>query len=229
MDYEKLKGLYGRLLGLKESMPDPRNSITAILGDDYNMIVYSMAEITGEDYNSYKIPDDQYYTFGGTSRHIHRDAFTRMRQFISYLSTKYNLNDKILEVGSLIGAIENQELRDRCLDLLSARGKFDRVINQATQVLEDTIRTKSGVTGKTGTDLINIVFKDDPADSVLIIDGEPEEHECFAHICRGIMLGFGNLTHHKLVDKFTREDALKFCGFIDVLLKFIESSKKNTK
>ncbi len=229
MDTNKLRGLYGRLLGLKESLPDPRSSISAIIGNDYNMIVDNIAKITGEKYDSYNIPDNQYYSmYGSSEQFINRDAFTRMSQFISYLSQMYNLNEKIIEIGSLIGAIQNQELRERCLDLLTASGKFDRVINQATLVLEDYIRTKSGITGKTGTDLVNTVFKEDPSDSILIIDGEPEEHACFGHICRGIMLGFRNLTHHKLADKFTREDALKFCGFIDVLLKLIDSARKKT-
>lgn len=31
----------------------------------------------------------------------------------------------------------------------------------------------------------------------------------------------------RLMDKFTREDALKFCGFIDVLLKLLDSAKKS--
>ena len=135
-----------------------------------------------------------------------------------------NLDEKIMELGSLINAIENQELKDRCLDLLTARGKFDRVINQATLVLEDTIRQKSGITGKEGVKLVNEAIKDEASSSVLVIEGEPEEQEGMAHICRGIMLSFRNLTHHKLIDKFSREDALKFCSFIDVLLKIVDTA-----
>lgn len=38
--------------------------------------------------------------------------------------------------------IKDQILNRRCSDLLNAPGSFDRVINQATQVLEDRLRTK---------------------------------------------------------------------------------------
>ena len=225
MDYEKLRGAYGRLLGLAESLPDRNSNFGANIADDYNDVVKELSGTTGENLDKFVIPPEAYWK---DREHVNGYYSTKIKQMISYLRYKYNLDERILEIGSLINAVENQELKARCLDLLTARGKFDRVINQATLVLEDAIRTKSGVTGKTGTELVNTVFKDRPDDSILVIDGEPEEHVCFAHICRGIMLGFRNLTHHKLADKFTREDALKFCGFIDVLLKLIDSAKKNT-
>jgi uncharacterized protein (TIGR02391 family) len=232
MDYEKLRSTYGRLMGLLESLPDAKSTFGCyplIVKDDYNMIVDDISKITEENLDSYKIPESQIVKYEGHKPLVSPTSITRIKQFISYLQYKYQLNDKILELGSLINAIENQELRDRCLDLLSARGKFDRVLNQATLVLEGIIRKKSGVTGTEGTKLINEVFKVKPSDSILIIEGEPEEHEGFGHICRGLMLGFRNLTHHKLMDKFSREDALKFCGFIDILLKFVDSAKINKK
>jgi len=36
--------------------------------------------------------------------------------------------------------VRDTELRDRCADLLSARGNYDRVIREATVILEDRIR-----------------------------------------------------------------------------------------
>ncbi|HAJ57554.1 MAG TPA: TIGR02391 family protein [Candidatus Omnitrophica bacterium] len=224
MDYEQLKGIYGRLLGLSESLPDQKSNVQSIIAEDYNLIVDEIAEIIEKDLNSYKIPRNQYF---GDGSYVKSGSATKIRQLISHLRYAYNLDEKILELGSLINAIENQELKDRCLDLLTARSKFDRVINQATLVLEDSIRQKSGITGKEGVKLVNEAIKDNALDSVLVIDGEPEEQEGLAHICRGIMLSFRNLTHHKLVDKFSREDALKFCGFIDILLKIIQSAKKS--
>jgi hypothetical protein len=225
IDYEKLRGLYGRLLGLAESLPEKNLNFGSIIADDYNVIINELAKVTEENLNSYIIPRSEFY--GDNSKYVSGYSATRVRQLISYLRYKYNLDDKIIELGSLINAIENQELKDRCLDLLTAKGKFDRVINQATLVLDDTIGKKSGIDDKEGVKRINDVFKDVPSDSILEIDGEPEEHEGFGHICRGIMIGFRNLTHHKLIDKFSREDALKFCGFIDVLLKYINSANVN--
>lgn len=226
MDFENLKGIYGRLMGLVESLPKSVGHMDAIIGDDYNGIVDELSKAANTNLDSFKIPLNQYSTFN--NRPVVRiQATTRITQLIGYLKYTYNLDEKILEIGSLINAIENKELKERCLDLLSARGKFDRPINQATLVLEDTIRQKSSVSDKEGTKLVNEVFKEDPSQSILVIDGEPEEHQGFGHICRGVMLSFRNLTHHKLIDKFTREDALKFCGFIDVLLKLLDSAKKS--
>lgn len=228
IDYDKLRGLFGRLIGLSESLPDKNSNFASIIADDYNSIVTELSTVTANNLEGYKIPQAQYYIYEQmSSPYVNGAAATRISQLISYLRYTYNLDEKILEIGSLINAIENQELKNRCLDLLTAKGSFDRVINQATQVLEDAIRQKSGITDKHGADLINTVFKENPSESILVIDGESEEHQGFGHICRGIMLGFRNLTHHKLIDKFSREDALKFCGFIDVLLKYINSAKLN--
>ncbi|MBU4602756.1 TIGR02391 family protein [bacterium] len=228
MDYEQLRSLYGRLRGILESLPSGPGNFGKILADDYNTTVDEFSVVIDKKLDSYKIPQDQYFRREGMMQGLVSGyAATKIRQLISYLEYTYNLNEKILELGSLINAIENKELKARCLDLLTASGKFDRVINQATLVLEDTIRQKSGVAGKEGVNLVNEVFKDDPSKSILVIDGELEEHQGFAHICRGIMIGFRNPTHHKLIGKFTREDALKFCGFIDILLKFIDSAKVN--
>jgi len=226
MDYEKLKGLYGRLIGISESLPDRKNEcFQKIIADDFNLVVDELSRITESDLGNYRIPANQYWRSEGSSiMHVNSGTITRIRQLISYLKYTYNLDEKIMELGSLINAIENQELKDRCIDLLSARGKFDRVINQATLVLEDSIRQKSGIIGTEGVKLVNEAIKDNVSNSILIIEGEPEEQEGLSHICRGIMLGFRNLTHHKLIDKFSREDALKFCGFVDILLKIINTA-----
>ena len=227
MDYEKLKSLYGRLIGISESLPDRKgDNFGSLIANDYNSVVDKLSEIIGSNLEDYKIPQSEYWSHDDSSpnKYVNGVSAARIRQLISYLKYTHNLDERIMELGSLINAIENQELKDRCFDLLTARGKFDRVINQATLVLEDTIRQKSGITGKEGVKLVNEAIKDDASDSVLIIEGEPEEQEGLAHICRGIMLGFRNLTHHKLIDKFSREDALKFCGFVDILLKIIDTA-----
>ena len=71
------------------------------------------------------------------------DGFLRLkvqeylRYDFSYLDREIKNNPKDVE-----NYIHDKELRDRCLDLLEAKGKYDRVINQATLVLEDRIRTK---------------------------------------------------------------------------------------
>lgn len=129
------------------------------------------------------------------------------------------------EIGGLFSSLHDATLRERCADLLSASGNFDRVINQATQVLEDRIRQKaSAASSLTGTPLVNAVLKTALNETILKISDDPGEHEGVCHICRGVMLAFRNPTHHTIADKFSREDALKVCAFIDNLLKLVDDA-----
>lgn len=123
--------------------------------------------------------------------------------------------------------IHDPELKDRCEDLILALSKFDRAINQATLVLEDRIRNKAEPTRRLeGVNLINYAFKGDLSKTILKVSDNPDEQDGFTNILRGVMLAFRNLTHHHVVNKFSREDALRVCGFIDVLLGVVDKSVK---
>lgn len=123
--------------------------------------------------------------------------------------------------------IHDKELRDRCLDLLKLDSKFDRVVNQATQVFEDRVRIKAGLNERIqGVELINKVLNADLTKTVIRISNNPDEHEGFCHVARGMMLAFRNPSHHHLTDEVTREEALKLCGFVDVLLSMLEKAEK---
>lgn len=125
--------------------------------------------------------------------------------------------------------IHDKELRDRCLDLLGADSKYDRVINQATQVLEDRVRTKAKLTDRLeGVRLINAALNPDSNKTVLKVSNDPDEQQGFCDMCRGIMLAFRNPTHHYLTDKIMREEAFKVCAFIDTLLPLIERATVST-
>jgi uncharacterized protein (TIGR02391 family) len=224
MDTEKLRKIYGRLVGLRNSLPPSPTNFRKEIGEDFDRIVDEISKLVNEDLGNHKIPSSAYwgreYCDGGIGR-------SKVEQFVSYLEFGYNLSDKVLEIGSLVNTIKDQELKDRCLDLLSAHGKFDRVINQATLILEDKIRKKSGITERLeGVKLINKVLNSDLSKTILKASNEPDEHNGICDTCRGLMLAFRNPTHHHLSDKFTREEALKFCGFIDTLLGIIDSSEK---
>ena len=149
-----------------------------------------------------------------------------MSQLVSYLELGHSVGTQVVEIGSLYNSIRDSQLRDRCSDLLSAPGNFDRVINQATLVLEDRIRKKaSGDNSLTGVQLINQVLKPDPGSSILKVSENRNEHEGICHICRGLMQAFRNPTHHQLIEKFSREDALKVCAFIDDILRMIDEAE----
>jgi hypothetical protein len=109
---------------------------------------------------------------------------------------------------------------------LSAPRNFDRVINQATQVLEDRIRKKAKIKKPlTGPSLVNAAIMADPDKSPIRIAGSREEQEGIGHICRGLMLAFRNPTHHQIADTYSREDALKVCAFIDNVLAAIDAAQ----
>jgi Protein of unknown function (Hypoth_ymh) len=98
------------------------------------------------------------------------------------------VGSEIIEIGSIYNSIQDEQLKALCADLLSAPGNFDRVINQATLVLEDRIRTKSGSrNGAIGVALVNEVIKADPNKSVLKISDDKNEQEGYASILRGVV------------------------------------------
>ena len=123
--------------------------------------------------------------------------------------------------------LHDKELRERCLDLLQASSKFDRVVNQATLVLEDRIRTKASLSEKlVGEGLVNRVLNPDLSKTVLKVSSDSDEHKGFCDICRGIVGAFRNPTHHHLTDTITREEAFKVCAFVDTLLSMLEKATR---
>lgn len=123
--------------------------------------------------------------------------------------------------------LQDEELRERCGDLLAAQANFDRAINQATLVLEDRIRAKSQPTTRlVGENLVGYAFNADLSQTVLQVSTNSDEQRGFTYILRGIVPTFRNLTHHHVTDTFTREEALRVCSFIDVLIRVVDNSTK---
>lgn len=124
--------------------------------------------------------------------------------------------------------IEDQELRSRCQDILMASANFDRPINQATLVLEDRIRKKAQPTQKlVGENLVGYAFNEDIAKTVLrVASNDADDQRGFTQVLRGIVAAFRNKTHHHIINSFSREEAMRVCGFIDVLLRVVDNSVK---
>lgn len=122
--------------------------------------------------------------------------------------------------------IQDAELLSRCGDILLANANFDRPVNQATLVLEDRIRTKAQPPRKlVGESLVGYAFNEDPAKTVLnVSSNDADDQRGFTQILRGVVPAFRNRTHHHLTNTFSREEALRVCGFIDVLLRIVDNS-----
>jgi hypothetical protein len=226
----QLRGAYARAIGLKNAAPTS-GSVPG-LANDLNEIVHLLLPIIGPSASAFAIrPPDCWG--GGRGDRVFCDAAVlqgRLGQLVSYLEHVYNVSENIIELGSLYNSIKDPELKSRCSDLLSAPGNFDRVINQATLVLEDRLRAKSGIDKPlTGVPLVNSVLNADLNKTIIVISQNPEEHEGICHICRGLMLSFRNPTHHQILNKYSREDALKLCAFIDNVLQLIAAAEVRTK
>lgn len=124
--------------------------------------------------------------------------------------------------------IKDPQLRSRCQDILMAPANFDRPINQATLVLEDRIRKKAQFQKKlVGENLVTHAFKEEIPKTVLRVESnDDEDQRGFTQILRGVVAAFRNKTHHHIVNNFSREEAMRVCGFIDVLLRVVDNSVK---
>lgn len=124
--------------------------------------------------------------------------------------------------------IEDQELLDRCRDILLANSNFDRPISQATLVLEHRIRKKAQPTSRlVGENLVGYAFNEDLSKTVLrVASNDNEDQRGFTQFLRGIVPSFRNKTHHHIINNFSRAEAMRVCGFIDVLLRVVDNSVK---
>jgi Protein of unknown function (Hypoth_ymh) len=224
VDRTQLRAAYARLKGLERVIPDGDNVVHGSVGLDFNDICDLLNTLLSEDTSIYRIERSSFYNDG---RYCHSQvAKSKALQLISYLEYVYNVSNHIIEIGSLYNSIQDDEMRRRCSDLLSAPDSFDRVINQATVILEDRIRKKAGVDAPlTGAQLVNQVLNSDLARTVLKLSDDEGEHRGFCDICRGLMAAFRNPTHHQISERFGREEALKVCASIDNILRVIDGAK----
>jgi len=117
--------------------------------------------------------------------------------------------------------IEDRELRDRCRDLLLAKRHYDRVVREATTVLDARLKNLTGIPHMNPVALVGKALSPDPDKAIIVISSEKDMQQGFHGICNGVMLAFRNRAHHSLSNAFTQAEALKFCAFVDALLAVI--------
>lgn len=223
---KKLSPLLGRLGGLKKGLVSSVESTYDFLCD-YNSLVKEISSLLDTDYSSFLAREEAVVGQGPVRRGINRHKIIKEKlyQFVSTMEQIHTLEDNVAPVGKLYTSISDVELKNRCEDILSANDNFDRVINQATLVLENRIRAKANLENSDrGVALVNKALNSDIERSILIVSEDPTEHTGFCDICRGIMTAYRNPTHHFLTE-YSREDALKVCVFIDHLLLLIDNSQ----
>jgi len=128
--------------------------------------------------------------------------------------------------------IKDETLRRRCLDLLNAPGSFDRVVNQATQALEDRLRTRlpfdklcdiiPEAKNQTGETLAHRLLA--PPNPPIIVSDKPEERSAFHKMVVGIMSYLRNPSHHSLNEDTEWSLAWSVVGIVDSLLSELDGS-----
>lgn len=198
------------------------------LGRDVNAVAKQVGDLLGEPTKEFLIPGEAFWDGANKEFCSGDEVANKLNQLVSYLEYTQHVGAEIITIGSIYNSIRDETLKQRCADLLSAPANFDRVINQATLVLEDRIRTKSGSTsGSVGVALVNEVVKGEP--SLLKFSDDKSEQDGYASILRGVVGAYRNPTHHHVLDHITREDALKVCAFIDGLLKIVDGAVVKTQ
>jgi hypothetical protein len=146
------------------------------------------------------------------------------RALSSHPSPRNHRKSVAISDQTIRALIRDQQLYGRCKDLFRAKQHFDRVIREATTLLDDRLKTRTGIQNLSPENLVNRAMNPEPDRAVIEVSSNGAEQAGFHSICKGIMLAFRNKAHHSLSDAFTREDALKFCGFLDTLLSMIDNA-----
>ncbi|MFA5351734.1 MAG: TIGR02391 family protein [Candidatus Gracilibacteria bacterium] len=227
---EKIKSYFSQIKGLRVAA-EAELFDSAELAKQYNFLLEKIISLVDEDLKEeishLKIESQSfgYTSYGGGSEYVKTDVFrSKITQLVYWLENRFAFGDKFAVVGGLIHQIKDSEIQSRCLDLLAANDSFDRAISEATRIFENRLSKKTGSSLK-GTKLVNETVKSNPQDSVLKVSEDKDIQEGFANICRGIMLYFRNPNHHTINPETSKEDAIKICAFIDLVLQDLEKAK----
>lgn len=135
---------------------------------------------------------------------------------------RMQLSHRAVLNGAIDYLLRDSPLRGRCKRLLTASRNFDTAFREATTIFEDRLKQKTGLDDLELGDLLPKALNPDTTKAILVVGRKKTEQEGFYLLCRGLTLFFRNTAHHRLSDSFSREDALKFCGFMDALLSVVE-------
>lgn len=222
-----IEGSYARLKALKDASDVRVPYLHKSLGDDYVSILLLLRNEIDDDFSGFDLTAEMLFRRDDPSLYYNSAAFSsKISQLVSYLEHVHRASSRIVEIGSIYNLIKDEELKSRCSDLLSASEHFDRVINQATQVLEERIRTfVPDQAGMTGLPLIMKAMNAEVSKSKLAFSDVAGEQEGYVNLFKGLIGAFRNQSHHRFLENVTREQALQICAFIDNMLAVLASAK----
>jgi len=116
--------------------------------------------------------------------------------------------------------IRDPQLKDRVAGLLAVDRNFDTAVREATVILEDRVRAKSGCADLSGLDLMTAAFKEE--NGRLIISQVPAEQAGVHMTFRGIIGWVRNSFHHRVIDATAQGDAMRIIAFVDWLLEEVD-------
>ncbi len=135
------------------------------------------------------------------------------------------LKAKLAEAETRSLNIVDDELRDRCLDLLVRPGKADTAVLAATVVLEDRIRKVAGLGPEHyGVSLVDKALS--PNGGVLDFGIPQPERQGLHQLYRGVIAFFKNPASHRLIENYDITRARQVVGLIDLLLQMLRDVKK---
>lgn len=130
--------------------------------------------------------------------------------------------------------IIDQQLRERCLDLLQTfdaedqQHRFDTIINEATRVLEVRIRQLSGADdSQHGTKLMTFAFGGE--NPKLVVSDVTAEQDATHLMFRGFIGSIRNPFHHRLIEDMSRERVLQILGLVDYLIFLAQTATQIRK
>lgn len=221
----EIKKIYCLLQGIKESITYKEHSVPKKVANQFNNYIDELSGILNENLTGYKLDFSDCYDNGSYNPY---SFLFQLNQILTYLENMHiNSSDyQISKVGYLYNSIEDKELHDRCGDILLGETAFDRAINQATQILEDRIKKKAHLekTNLIGIPLVSKAIHSKLDQTILKFSDEVDIQEGYSFVFKGIISIYRNPTHHSLNFKCNREYALKFCSYIDELLKDVDRS-----
>lgn len=225
----EIKNIYYLLLGLYESIDlQHQERVSTDSCIQFNKLLIDLFRLTNDmNLLLFKVKD---HLIANKSFVSSFELKNKINPIIKYVKNVFieNGDYQIAKVNYLYNAIEDSEIKQRCGDILLGEQAFDRAINQATQILEDRIKIKSGLqeSNLIGIPLVSKAIHSKLEETILKFSDKADIQEGYSNLFKGIIAIYRNPTHHSLAFECDREYALKVCAHIDELLKVLENSEK---